>query len=79
MSTPEEIEAFRRKAELRFFTASSGQPPTNGQKNSVAVLRQYTIELAAAIDEHVPESRNKSIALTALEDVLMRANRGIFA
>jgi hypothetical protein len=27
----------------------------------------------------VPAGRNKSLALTALEDVQMRANRGIFA
>lgn len=79
MKTPEEIDACYKAAEERFFTASSGQPPTNEQKNSVAVLRAAVTELGALILEHVPAGRNQSIALTALEDVQMRANRGIFS
>lgn len=31
------------------------------------------------VDVVVPPGRNKSLALTALEDVQMRGNRGIFA
>ena len=79
MFSPEEIERFAHVADERFFTAANGAPPTNGQRSSVAVLSQHVSQLGAAIMEHVPEGRNKSIALTALEDVQMRANRGIFA
>lgn len=66
-------------AEERFFTASGGQPPTEQQKLNVARLRELVVDLATAIEDCVPDGRNKSLALTALEDVQMRANRGIFA
>jgi hypothetical protein len=67
------------EAEQRFFTAAGGNPPTDEQKAAVAELRGLIVELGAAIDDRVPDGRNKSLALTALEDVQMRANRGIFA
>lgn len=70
---------FRDRAEKRFFTATSGPKPTPAQKESVAELRELIVTLATAIEEHVPPGRNQSLALTALEDVQMRANRGIFA
>lgn len=62
----------------RFFTASAGAPPTDEQKVLVADLRELVIDLGLAIESRVPAGRNKSLALTALEDVQMRANRAIF-
>lgn len=79
MKSPEELSAIRDAAEERFLTAAGGQPPTNEQKNAVAVLREHIVELGAAIEDLTPAGRNKSLALTALEDVQMRANRAIFA
>lgn len=58
-------------AEKRFFTAS--------EKQEVVTLRELIQELGTTIDVLVPPGRNKALALTALEDVQMRANRGIFA
>lgn len=72
MTTNDEIQQ-------RFFTAQDGKPATEQQKYSVRRIRDETITLARIIEVHVPAGRNKAIALTALEDVLMRANRGIFA
>lgn len=69
----------RDRVEARFFTAATGKPPTDQQKLDVAKLRDLVVELGTAIEDRVPDGRNKSLALTALEDVLMRANRGIFA
>jgi hypothetical protein len=63
----------------RFITAASGTPPTEAQKAAVAKLRDAVVLLAEYVDEYVPDGRNKAIALTSLEDVQMRANRGIFA
>ena len=63
----------------RFITASGGTPPTDAQKAAVAKLRDAVVLLAEYVDEYVPDGRNKAIALTSLEDVQMRANRGIFA
>lgn len=67
------------RARGRFFTASAGAPPTDEQKATVAALRAAIVDLAVLIEDGVPNGRNKSLALTALEDVQMRANRGIFA
>lgn len=58
-------------AEQRFFTAS--------EHDDVVRLRNKIQALAVDIDLLVPPGRNKALALTALEDVQMRANRGIFA
>lgn len=65
-------------ANERFFTAAAGNPPTAEQKDLVAELRRVIVDLGALIEEQVPNGRNKSLALTALEDVQMRANRAIF-
>lgn len=65
--------------EQRFMTASGSQPPTEDQKTSVGQIQEAVVNLASHIEAHVPGGRNKSLALTALEDVHMRANRGIFA
>lgn len=66
------------RVEARFYTASSGKPPTDEQKAEVATLRSLVVALAVEIERNVPQGRNKSLALTALEDVQMRANRAIF-
>lgn len=78
MKTPEQIQKCYEEAESRFITAAGSAPPTKYQKNSVQVIKNATVELGALILEHVPEGRDRSIAMTALEDTLMRANRGIF-
>lgn len=72
-------DASLEQARVRFFTAAAGKPPTDLQRAEVAELRETIVTLAAQIGEYVPAGRNKSLALTALEDVQMRANRGIFA
>jgi len=64
--------------ETRFTTAATSTQPTDEQLTAVKQLQDATINLAAHIETHVPNGRNKAISLTALEDVLMRANRGIF-
>ncbi|QKS17294.1 hypothetical protein HUN59_14720 [Curtobacterium sp. Csp2] len=67
----ERITGATNLAEERFFTAS--------EKQEVVTLRKLIQELGTTIDLVVPPGRNKALALTALEDVQMRANRGIFA
>lgn len=58
-------------AKRRYFTA--------GDREDVVTLREAVQELAVLIDTLVPAGRNKALALTGLEDVQMRANRGLFA
>jgi len=66
-------------ARARFFTARDGRPATEEQIEIVKTLQEHVVGLAATIELLVPPGRNRSLALTALEDVQMRANRGIFA
>jgi hypothetical protein len=65
-----DVDAEARAAE-RFFTAS--------EHDDVVALRDRIVALGVEIDRRVPAGRNKSLALTALEDVQMRGNRGLFA
>ncbi|MCU1441121.1 MAG: hypothetical protein JWP85_2118 [Rhodoglobus sp.] len=65
--------------EERFMTAVGGKPPTDDQKHAVAKLQEAIVQVASHIHAFVPSGRNQSLALTSLEDVQMRANRGIFA
>lgn len=71
-------EAIHRARE-HFFTAAGSQPPSDEQFAAVVRLNAAVVELGALIFDLVPDSRNRSIALTALEDVSMRANRAVFA
>jgi hypothetical protein len=66
-----ERAAAEERATARYFTASNAI--------GVVALRDRIVALATEIDLVVPDGRNKAIALTALEDVQMRGNRGIFA
>lgn len=69
------------RAKAQFFTASGndGQPEPGSPQEKVVELREAIRVLATLIDMHVPGGRHRSLAFTALEDVQMRANRGIFS
>lgn len=64
-------DAMRDRAIGRFFTAS--------EDDDVVALRRAIVALGVQIELRVPDGRNKALALTALEDVQMRANRGLFS
>ncbi|MBD8219665.1 hypothetical protein IFU40_13585 [Microbacterium sp. CFBP 13617] len=66
------------RARGRFFTAASGHPPTDEQRAGVAAINAAVVALAVEVERHTPKSRNQSLALTAREDVSMRANLSIF-
>lgn len=63
----------------RFPTSVTSGPPTDEQRTHVTNLHSRFVELGDYIDATVPDGRDKSIALTHLEDALMRANRAIYA
>jgi len=51
--------------------------PTGDQAERYVRIRDKAKELALLIDDCVPDSREKSVALTELETVVMWANAGI--
>lgn len=51
--------------------------PKEGQPAKYQAIREKAKELAYIIDETVPESREKSLAITKLEESVMWANAGI--
>ena len=74
-----EREAAKVVVEQRYGTAAGGKPPTGEQRLAVQLIGEAVNALALVITERAPDNRNREIALTALEDVQMRANRAIFA
>ena len=65
----------------RFQTASSNAVPDDIEKRKELQeeVRQAVLGLATMIDIEIADGRDKSIALTSLEDVLLRAGRAIFS
>jgi hypothetical protein len=51
--------------------------PKDGQPIIFSIIRSMAKELANKIDDEVPDGREKSIAITKLEEVVMWANSGI--
>ncbi len=51
--------------------------PKAGQRERYEALRDKAKELALLIDASCPESREKSLALTKLDEVIMWANAAI--
>jgi len=52
-------------------------PSKDGQPAKYAMIRAQAKELAYMIDMHTPDSREKSLAMTKLEECVMWANAGI--
>jgi hypothetical protein len=61
----------------RIETDFTYYPPKEGQPEIYVKLRNEAKKLAYMIDEFVPESREKSLAFTKLNEVIMWANAGI--
>jgi len=51
--------------------------PKNGQPEKYTAIREKAKELAYLMDSLVPDSREKSLAMTKLEESTMWANAGI--
>jgi len=51
--------------------------PKQGQPEKYTVIRGQAFELAKVIDSAAPDSREKSLAITALEEAVMWANAAI--
>ena len=51
--------------------------PTADQQARLGELRQHTLALATLMTRYCPESRELSLALTALQEALMWANKAI--
>lgn len=52
-------------------------PPKPGQPEKYAAIREKAHDLAELIQESCPESREASLALTKLDEVVMWANASI--
>jgi hypothetical protein len=52
-------------------------PPTGDQAERYTTLRNTAKALAFSIDDLVPDGREKSVAITKLEEAIMWANKGI--
>ena len=58
-------------------TAFTYHAPKKGQPEMYTEIREKAKELAYLIDSTCPDSREKSLAITKLEECVMWANAGI--
>lgn len=63
--------------ETRFGIAQASQPDDD-QLHVQRIIREFTVALVQQIDVHIEDSREKSLALTKLEESLMWAGKAIF-
>lgn len=76
---PNGVEPRESSAEIeaRFGIAQDGRP-TESQLEFQGELRELIADVALSINDHVADSREKSLALTSLEEALMWAGKAIF-
>jgi hypothetical protein len=55
----------------------SHKVPTNAQSVSLSVLRQHFATLATIVEGEVPKGEYRTLAIEALEEAAMWANKGI--
>lgn len=72
--TPEERQDDRQRQIEKRFTH---HPPKEGQPERYEVIREEAKRLAYLIVEKTPPSREQSLALTRLEEVVFHANAAI--
>ena len=52
-------------------------PPKDGQSVLYETIRSYGRAMAIIIEEHCPESRERSLSITKIEEAVMWANASI--
>lgn len=60
------------------FGIAQGSRPDDDQLHIQKIIREFVVALAQQIDVHIEDSREKSLALTKLEESLMWAGKAIF-
>jgi hypothetical protein len=63
---------------MALSAAATSAPPTDEQRDIVAALLEAAQNFESEILELLPAGRDRSLAITHLEDALMRANRAVF-
>lgn len=75
---PDYKEPTREDVSERFMIAQDGPRPSTEQLELQHDLRQDFMELAHKINVTIKDDREKSLALTKLEEALMWAGKAIF-
>jgi hypothetical protein len=76
---PHITEQARDRAIRRFNVGHDPENVSESAKAEVHAVHDLVIELGALLDVVMPDGRDKSLALTHLEDTHIRAVRGIFS
>lgn len=69
--TPKESMLMRLQNSFRYH------PPKDDQAERYEAIRSAALTFASFLVQATPESREQSLAITALEEVVMRANQAI--
>lgn len=62
----------------RFIIAQGGPPPSQSALGFQRAFRESLFEVAVILDANVEDSREKSLAITKLEEALLWAGKAIF-
>lgn len=65
-------------AKHHIFTAKNGRKPTPAEGDVIDKIQDKARDLATLIFLDVPGNRNRALAITALEDAVIRSVRAIF-
>lgn len=75
---PEYTHAMERAYQRLVTARTNPHPPSEDDLAKIDVLTQTAVEFATAIEFLCPETRDQSLALTAVEDALTRASKSIY-
>lgn len=73
------VKTAEQQAEEMFFNSQTGRTATDTDRELMTLINEKVKTLGRTILLDVPAGRNRSLALTALEEVQMRAVRAIFS
>lgn len=76
MPFSEDVDEARERALKRL---SPGENPTRQQVLTDPTVRQHFAELLAQVDMLIPEGREKSLAVTKIEEASMWAIKGLYS
>lgn len=73
-----DVDEARDEAIRRLFTSDQRLTPSVREQEDLTALNDAAIELGTQILARCPRGRETNIAMTHLEDVLIRARRAVF-
>lgn len=79
MPTSEDFEDAKKRAEALLGGTALAGPARRSQLAANSAVTSAFVDLLVQVDMHVPESREKSLAVTKIEEAKMWAVKAVFS